>query len=127
MNPLTVEWIEKAEGDFLTASREFRARNAPNYDAVCFHAQQAAEKFLKAILQESGFPIPRTHSLADLLSLILKNDPSFFVMQPELNEMEGYAVQYRYPGQTADLLDARSALSAAKTVRIFVKAKLHQE
>jgi HEPN domain-containing protein len=50
MNPLTTEWIEKAEGDLLTAQREYRARNRPNYDAVCFHAQQTAEKYLKAWL-----------------------------------------------------------------------------
>lgn len=37
MNPLTLEWIEKAEGDFATAQREQRARKMPNYDAVCFH------------------------------------------------------------------------------------------
>jgi HEPN domain-containing protein len=43
MNPLTLEWVEKAEGDFITATRELRARNAPNFDAVCFHAQQMAE------------------------------------------------------------------------------------
>ncbi len=44
MNPLTSEWVEKAEGDLVTAQRELRARNKPNYDAACFHAQQAAEK-----------------------------------------------------------------------------------
>ena len=37
MNPLTLEWVEKAEGDFITAGREYRARKTPNYDAVCFH------------------------------------------------------------------------------------------
>lgn len=42
MNPLTLEWVEKAEGDLLTARREYRARRSPNYDAVCFHAQQAS-------------------------------------------------------------------------------------
>ena len=50
MNELTVEWMEKAEGDYATAERELRARRRPNYDAVCFHAQQAAEKYLKAFL-----------------------------------------------------------------------------
>jgi HEPN domain-containing protein len=40
--------VTKAEGDFLTAGRELRARKSPNYDAVCFHAQQCAEKYLKA-------------------------------------------------------------------------------
>jgi HEPN domain-containing protein len=50
MKPLTREWIDKAEGDFATARREIRIRKAPNYDAVCFHAQQCVEKYLKARL-----------------------------------------------------------------------------
>jgi HEPN domain-containing protein len=75
MNPLTLEWIEKAEGDFATAGRELRARKQPNYDAVCFHAQQSAEKYLKALLQEQGTAVPRTHMLLDLLAICLKINP----------------------------------------------------
>lgn len=52
MKPTTAEWATKAEGDFATAGRELRARKTPNYDAVCFHGQQCAEKYLKAVLQE---------------------------------------------------------------------------
>ena len=44
MNELTTEWVAKAEGDYATAERELRARRRPNYDAVCFHAQQTVEK-----------------------------------------------------------------------------------
>ena len=39
MNELTLEWVQKAEGDYDTARRELRLRRLPNYDAVCFHAQ----------------------------------------------------------------------------------------
>jgi HEPN domain-containing protein len=39
MNPITLEWVGKAEGDFATAERELRVQTDPNYDAVCFHAQ----------------------------------------------------------------------------------------
>jgi hypothetical protein len=39
---MTHEWVAKAEGDFTTMERESRARKAPNYDAICFHAQQCA-------------------------------------------------------------------------------------
>ncbi len=49
MNALMTEWIAKAEGDYATAGRELRARRHPNYDAACFHAQQTAEKYLKAL------------------------------------------------------------------------------
>jgi HEPN domain-containing protein len=67
MTPLTQEWVDKAEGDFLTATRELRARKSPNYDTVCFHAQQSAEKYLKARLKEENVPFGKTHNLADLL------------------------------------------------------------
>lgn len=124
MNPLTFEWIDKAEGDFATASREMRVRKLPNYDAVCFHAQQTAEKYLKAVLQESGRPIPKTHSLVELLALIIEFEPVYLMLQPDLNLLEGYAVQYRYPGQAAEKLDARNALLAARRVRGFIRTKL---
>ncbi|MFL5801388.1 MAG: HEPN domain-containing protein [Roseiflexaceae bacterium] len=45
MQPLTAEWIAKAEGDFASATRELRARKVPNYASACFHAQQCAERF----------------------------------------------------------------------------------
>jgi len=124
MNPLTLEWVAKAEGDLLTARREYRARKNPNYDAVCFHAQQGAEKYIKAVLQENGLPIPRVHSLADLLALIGKIDPSYLSIQPQLIVMEGYAVQFRYPGLSADKSEAKEALQASDQVRAFVRGKL---
>lgn len=124
MNPLTHEWIQKADGDLRTARREFRARKAPNYDAVCFHAQQAAEKCLKAMIQESGVVIPHIHSLAELLALVAKQDGSFLLLQSDLNVMEGYAVQFRYPGLSADKEEAKAALSAVERVWEFTRYKL---
>lgn len=124
MNPLTLEWIDKAEGDFATAGREMRVRKLPNYDAVCFHAQQTAEKYLKAVLQENRRSIPKTHSLVELLALMIEFEPVYLMLQPDLNLLEGYAVQYRYPGQAAEKPDARAALWAARRVRGFIRNKL---
>jgi HEPN domain-containing protein len=76
MKPITLEWIEKAEGDWITAQREYRARQRPNYDAACFHAQQCAEKYLKARLEEAGIAFSRTHNLISLLSLALAVEPT---------------------------------------------------
>jgi len=58
MKPITAEWVAKAEGDFATLERESRVRKHPNYDGICFHAQQCAEKYLKAgyLKLESGLP-----------------------------------------------------------------------
>ncbi len=54
MKQSTVEWIDKAEADFFTAQMASRARKHPDYDAACFYAQQCAEKYLKARLEEAG-------------------------------------------------------------------------
>lgn len=124
MNPLTLEWVTKAEGDYLTAVREARIRKSPNYDAVCFHSQQAAEKYLKGYLNEGGKAIPRTHILSDLLGLCLTLEPQFKVIQSLLNVLDGYAVQFRYPGQTATLSEAHAAVKAIGEIWRFVRLKL---
>ncbi|MFQ5859583.1 MAG: HEPN domain-containing protein, partial [Anaerolineae bacterium] len=82
MNPLTAEWVDKAEGDYATTGRELRARRRPNYDAACFHAQQTAEKYLKAFLQEHGVAFPKTHNLIELLELCRPVDATFDLQRP---------------------------------------------
>ena len=124
MNPLTLEWIEKAEGDMITAQREHRARSHPNYDAACFHAQQTAEKYLKAWLQESGVDIPRIHNLVELVSICIELDGTFAILEPELRGLDGYAVRTRYPGQNANREESLSAIIISKNVRIFISEKL---
>jgi len=102
MTELAAEWVEKAEGDYATAGREWRARRQPNYDAACFHAQQTAEKYLKAFLQEHGVAFPKIHSLIELLELCLPLDASFELQRDHLVRLDRYAVRYRYPGESAD-------------------------
>lgn len=124
MHALTREWIDKAEGDFHTASREMRARKAPNYDAVCFHAQQCAEKYLKAYLQEQGQRFPLVHDLIELLELCLPYDGTFELQRDLLKDLTKYAVEFRYPGETAVKEDAQAAFRAMKLVRAFMRQKL---
>lgn len=59
MKPMTAEWVVKAEGDFAVLERESRARKDPSYDGICFHAQQCAEKYLKARLHEADISFHR--------------------------------------------------------------------
>ena len=124
MNELTAEWVAKAEGDFATAGRELRARRLPNYDAVCFHAQQIAEKLLKAFLQEHGSAFPKTHNLIALVELCLPIDGSFEVQRDALIWLDRYAVQFRYPGESAERDEARRAYNLATQFRTFVTDKL---
>ena len=124
MNPLTAEWVEKAEGDLVTARRERYARRTPNYDAACFHTQQMAEKYLKAFIQESQLPVPRTHDLVELLLLCQPFEASFILIETEIKSLNGYAVSVRYPGQTVIKDDAVQAVRQASVVRKFVREKL---
>ena len=127
MKPLTREWVGKAEGDFATATRELRARKAPNYDAACFHAQQCAEKYLKARLQEAAISFGKTHNLVALLDLFIPIDPSWETLRPHLRVLTVFAVEVRYPGETADKGEAREALALCREVRRRVRVSLRIE
>jgi HEPN domain-containing protein len=77
MNDVVKEWVEKAEADFGTAQREFAAGPRPNYDAVCFHAQQCIEKLMKGLFIAFGSVPPKTHDLATLGHLLGTLCPSW--------------------------------------------------
>jgi HEPN domain-containing protein len=124
MNLLILEWIDKAEGDFTTALRELRARKSPNYDAACFHAQQCAEKYLKARLQEAVIAFSRTHNLTVLLDLLLPVEPGWDKLRAKLLALTAFSVAYRYPGASADKDTAREALNFCPEVREQVRLSL---
>jgi HEPN domain-containing protein len=121
MKQSTLEWIAKAEGDWVSTQREARARNAPNYDAACFHAQQCAEKYLKARLEEAGMAFDKTHNLINLLGQVLPIEPSWNVLLPDLKVLNGYAIDYRYPGLTAGKIEAKNAIKHCRVVRKAVR------
>src|SRR5947209_15713938 len=127
MKPITSEWIDKAEGDFATAERELDAIDHPNYDAVCFHTQQCAEKYLKAFLQEADIPFRKTHDLADLLNSALSIEPAWTSMKADLNALSAFAVEYRYPGESADLAEAREALEKCQGERQIIRRAVDQD
>ena len=111
----------KAEGDYGTALREYRARKLPNYDAVCFHAQQCIEKYLKGLLQSYLVDFPKIHSLPVLLDQCLKIQPVLETMREDLKELTRYAVQFRYPGESADKANAMVAVQIMKRCRQAIR------
>ncbi len=117
MQAITQQWIKKAEGDWVSMEREGQAQNAPNYDLVCYLAQQCAEKYLKAYLQEANVTFPKTHNLPALLALILPMEPSWSVLQMALTKLDDYSVEFRYPGRDADAMDAQEAMKLCRIVR----------
>jgi HEPN domain-containing protein len=124
MKPITAEWVAKAEGDWTTAQREVVAQQAPNYDAGCFHAQQCAEKYLKAVLLEAAIKFPKTHDLPALVELLAPASPVWEQFEPELRSLTAMAVEVRYPGADATRTDALRALNAAGRVREAARTAL---
>lgn len=121
MKPVVREWIEKAEADFRSAGREYRARKQPNFDAACFFAQQCIEKYLKARLVKGGMAVQKTHDLAALLDLLLPLEPSWAVVRPQLDTLTSYAVVFRYPGESATREMAQTAVADAKAIRLRIR------
>jgi HEPN domain-containing protein len=124
MKDETVEWVEKAEGDLRTAQREFAVTEGPNFDAVCFHAQQCAEKYLKARMIEVGLAVPRIHDLEALLNLLLPVEPQWNVLFQPAITLSVMAVEVRYPGMSADAEDAENGLRSVETIRAAVRSVL---
>ena len=91
--------------------------------AVCFHAQQASEKFLKAFLTANNVEFPKIHDLIILIEdyCTLVNI-SFNLLKPRLIGMSEYAANARYPGNRfpPTLSDAKEAYEAALYVKDFV-------
>ncbi len=113
-NPIVEEWIAKAAADMETSDREAAITGVKaNYDAVCFHAQQAIEKLMKAVLIAHGLTPPYTHDLSLLAGLIAKHLGDWPHDSKDLRLLTLGAVQYRYPGMAATQQDSSDALTIA--------------
>jgi HEPN domain-containing protein len=94
---ITNEWINKAKKDLLVVQREMREED-PVFDAVCFHSQQAVEKYLKAFLQENEIYFEKTHDLEILCEKCKNTLPEIEEIKEKLIKLSSYSVEVRYPG-----------------------------
>ncbi len=124
MNELVAEWVEKADGDYRTAEREVRVRQAPSFDAVCFHAQQCAEKYLKAFLVQQQIPFRPIHDLEVLLQLAIPASADLEAIRDGCLLLNDYAVDIRYPGEAATREEAQVAVEAMRNVRAALRLEL---
>jgi HEPN domain-containing protein len=115
--------VRKAESD-LKGARQLRGKTPQLNDLICFHCQQAAEKYLKALLQELGMAVPRTHDLSDLLDLLLPHEATLRPLRPGLVFLTQFAVDYRYPGESATKRQAATALRLAERTQVELRVRL---
>jgi HEPN domain-containing protein len=116
MNSVIEEWMKKAEADYRTAERESAVQSGANYDAVCFLAQQCIEKLMKAVLIKWNIHPPKTHDLA-VLNLLLPTRTQILVNIQSLRFLGNAAVSFRYPGESADKVDAQESLQICSELR----------
>ena len=114
---MTDEWVAKAEADFATMQRECQAVENPNYDGICFHAQQCAEKYLKARLSEADISFSKIHDLVALLEQTLAVEPEWESLREDLAYLSSFAVSFRYPGESAEEAAALDAQSRCRRFR----------
>lgn len=123
MKPLTHEWSHKAEGDDTVAATLWQAGSTV-YDAICFHAQQCVEKYLKAWLVEHEMTFPKTHDLEALVKQCVPSLPDLEVLLDELRFLTSFAVEIRYPGTSAEYQDADDCWQTAVRARRLIRNRL---
>ncbi len=119
-------WLRFADEDLDAAQRLLADRSsAPRH--VCWHAQQAAERALKAALVLEKIDFPYTHDLNALRNLLPDSWP-VRADDADLADLTGWVVQARYPGEWPEpsATDAVRAESEARTVRDAVAAEFRR-
>jgi HEPN domain-containing protein len=118
-------WLRKADHDLLNIENNLAAKDIP-WDTVCFHAQQVAEKVLKAFLVYHGCSLSKTHDLIALLAQCVNIDRTLSDLETDCRTLTSYGIAARYPddlfepGET----DGRELVSTMRRLRARILALL---
>jgi len=124
---LVRQWLGKAEQD-MKAGEALLAAEPPFLYPACFHAQQAAEKYLKALLTWHQIEFPKTHAIEQLLDLLKDADAKTVSDLKDASMLTPYGVDIRYPSDQPEPSrdEAREAVELARTVRNAVMDRLKE-
>jgi HEPN domain-containing protein len=120
------DWLLKAESDLKIGKDEIQMKD-PATDAICFHMQQAVEKYLKAFLVFNNKEIRKTHDIAELIEICKEIDHDFeYLYEIKADKLTLYAVEFRYPGLVLfpSLEETKETIEIAEKVKAFVLEKL---
>ncbi len=121
------DWITHAESDLgLAFLGQKHTRILPSQ--ICFHAQQAAEKALKAALRSRNIDFPLTHDLQELIEILEQGGLSFPAEVAEAGSLTPYAVETRYPGSWEEInaAEVQRAVDLASRVVDWAKKVLEE-
>lgn len=115
-------WMQRAKGNLARAKQP--KPDEAFWEDLCFDAQQAAEKAVKAVLVLRGVNFPRTHDIADLLAFVAQAEIPDDLW--EADSLSEYATVARYPGrQPASEQDRQKAILLAEQVVRWAEGIVH--
>lgn len=119
-------WVKKAKSDLIVI--RMCLTNQDTLDAAVYHAQQVAEKVLKAFVVFHIKDVKKTHDLEYLVDVCSRFDFSFIQLREYASRLNGYVTYSRYPDDyfVIDLDEAKLAYERAKYIFDFVVHRLPQ-
>jgi HEPN domain-containing protein len=121
------QWLKKAEED-MNAAKMLLSHEGSFLFTVGFHAQQAAEKYLKAYLTWHQVEFSKTHDLGELLDIIADIDPPLAKALENVTTLNPFGVDFRYPGDMPEIhrKDAEQAVELAEKVQAAIVITLEK-
>ncbi|MBS1889497.1 MAG: HEPN domain-containing protein [Actinobacteria bacterium] len=121
---LAALYAKKASND-ATAAREFADNSDISDEIIGFHAQQAVEKWLKAVMASLGLSQQRTHDIDQLCRLLEEHGVDLPAPRPHLAELTDFAVPLRYEDLLdTEPLDRRATIALVDEVGRWVTDRL---
>ena len=111
------DWLRHARSDLALAQQ----RQVPEVllAALCFHAQQAVEKSLKAVLLQRGMAFPYTHDLARIITLVKSTGLPWPEELEAAAALTVYPTGSRYPGPSGEITDEEYCQATALAKRVL--------
>ena len=116
------EWLRKGDSDIKTAEIVIKDSHPPT-DTVCFHCQQAVEKYLKGYLTKKNIDFLKSHDLDYLLKLCVEGDKKFEIYRENVLILNKYGIEPRYPADIPiyySIEEAKKAIELTKELLLFV-------
>jgi HEPN domain-containing protein len=122
-------WLSKAGLDLRAAAHESSAPDEGLWGDVMFHAQQAAEKAMKAFLAWHDVPVRKTHNLEELGRQCVALDATLGTLANQAAPLTEYAWRFRYPGESDEPVreEAEQALAVARIVYEAILTRMPPE
>ena len=119
------EWLNRAKSHLTRAKADAELEGVYLED-LCFDAQQAAEKAIKALLLHRGIAFPYVHDLAELVTVLQQGGENVPTAVSEAARLTRFAVESRYPGlgEAVTKEEYHRALSIAESVVVWVEKRI---